>query len=35
MPLKQNKGYNTWIIKPTFLNRGKGLRIFNNLNKLK
>ena len=30
---KKNSTY-LWILKPTFLNRGRGIHLFNNLQKL-
>jgi len=35
MPLSHFSGSNLWILKPTTLNRGRGIHIFSNLLKLK
>ncbi len=29
------RGYNIWLLKPTGLNRGRGIEIFNNLEQFK
>jgi phosphoribosylamine-glycine ligase len=35
LPLSHFKGKNVWILKPTSLNRGKGIHVFSSLKKLK
>mmetsp|Transcript_24384 Transcript_24384/g.18535 ORF Transcript_24384/g.18535 Transcript_24384/m.18535 type:complete len:90 (-) Transcript_24384:74-343(-) len=35
MPLSHFKGKNMWILKPTSLNRGKGIHVVGSLKKLK
>ena len=35
MPLSHFKGKNVWILKPTCLNRGKGIHVIGSLKKLK
>lgn len=35
MPLSHCVGKNFWILKPTNLNRGRGIHIFNSLDQLK
>jgi len=35
MPLNHFTGKNVWILKPTGLNRGKGIHVVSNLKKLK
>lgn len=35
MPLSHYVGYNLWILKATFLNRGRGIHVFKDLNSLK
>ena len=33
-PLSHFDGYNLWLLKPTHLNRGRGIHVFNDLNTL-
>jgi hypothetical protein len=35
MPLNHYTGYNLWILKATFLNRGRGIHVFKDLATLK
>lgn len=34
MPLNHFKGYNLWLLKPTSYNRGRGIHVFKDLDKL-
>ena len=35
MPLSHYKGENLWLLKPTFLNRGRGIHVFKTVEELK
>jgi len=35
MPFCHFTGYNLWLLKPTKLNRGRGIHVINNLTQLK
>ena len=34
MPLSHYEGFNLWLLKPTTYNRGRGIHVFSDLNKL-
>jgi hypothetical protein len=35
MPFSHFTGFNLWLLKPTKLNRGRGIHVINNLSQLK